>query len=140
MAKMKPGRVKVVIGDRKTNQKGFTLIEACVAISILSLGLLAMASMQVSSMNGNASAGFVTDGTTLAADRLEKLMALPYNHADLSAGDHTDASPPSGYTVTWKVTDDSPYDDTKTIDLTVTWDIRGVQKEVIMQRVVSRII
>jgi type IV pilus assembly protein PilV len=137
---MKPERTKLLTGGRKTNQKGFTLIEACFAISILSIGLLGMASMQVSSINGNASAGYVTDGTTLAGDQLEKLMALPYTDADLSAGTHSAPSPPTGYTINWSVTDDSPYNDTKTIDLTVTWNDHGATKRVTMQRVIARII
>ena len=135
---MKSKRIKLLTGGGKTNQKGFTLIEVCFAISILSIGLLGMASMQVSSINGNASAGYVTDGTTLAGDQLEKLMALPYTDADLSAGAHSVLT--TGYTIGWSVTDDSPYDDTKTIRLTVTWDDHGASKSVTMQRVVARII
>jgi len=137
---MKSERIKLLTGGKKTNQKGFTLLEACFAISILSIGLLGMASMQISSINGNASAGYVTDATTLAGDQLEKLMALPYTAADLSAGTHPGTSPLPGYTIGWTVTDDSPYDDTKTITLNVTWDNHGASKSVTMQRVVARII
>jgi len=136
---MKLESTKLLTGGGKTNQKGFTLIEVCFAISILSIGLLGMASMQVSSINGNASAGYVTDGTALAAGQLEKLMALPYTDAGLSAGPHS-VSSPSGYTIDWDVTDDSPYNDTKTIDLTVTWNDHGATKSVTMQRVIARII
>jgi len=38
-------------------EKGFTLLEVIVAISILSFGLLAIASMQISAMRGNSFAG-----------------------------------------------------------------------------------
>jgi type IV pilus assembly protein PilV len=125
---------------RGNHEQGSVLIEVIVAISILTIGLLALASMQVASIKGNAFAGNVTRGTCLGADRLEKLMALPYTHSDLSAGNHTDPSPPRGYAVTWDVTDDSPVNGTKTVEMRVTWIDHGVQKGVSLRRVVPRII
>lgn len=127
-------------GLRIKDDLGFTLLEAVVAISILCVGLLALASMQVACIRGNAFASGVTEGTTLAADRLEKLIALPYTHSDLSAGDHTAANAPSGYSIAWNVTDDSPLNDTKIINVTVTWTDHGAQKSVSMRRIVPRII
>jgi len=125
---------------KKRKEQGSVLLEVVVAISILTIGLLAVASMQVASIRGNAFASGVTEGTCLAADRLEKLIGLPYTHSDLTAGNHTDPSPPSGYAVAWNVADDSPLNDTKTIDLTVTWSDHGAQKSVSLQRILPRII
>ena len=124
---------------RKTEQ-GSALLEVMVAISILAIGLLAIASMQVAAIRGNSFAGNVTEGTCLASDRLEKLMSQAYSHADLTAGAHTDPTPPSGYTITWSVTDDSPINNTKTITLTVIWADHGAQKSVAMQRIIPKMI
>lgn len=124
---------------RKTEQ-GSALLEVVVAISILAIGLLAVASMQVAAIRGNSFAGNVTEGTCMASDRLEKLMSQKYDHADLTAGAHTDPSPPNGYTITWNVTDDSPFSDTKTITLTVIWSNHGSQKSVAMQRIIPKMI
>jgi hypothetical protein len=66
------------------------------------------------------------------------LLVLPYTDAALNAGSHTDSSPPNGYTVTWQVTDNAPVNNTKTIDLTVTWRDHGVQKSVTMHRIMPR--
>jgi type IV pilus assembly protein PilV len=123
---------------KKRNEQGFTLLEVIIAISILSVGLLALASMQISSIRGNAFAGGVTEGATLAADRMEKLLVLPYTHSDLSAGNHTEPSPPSGFAISWNVTDNDPINNTKTINLTVTWTDHGVQKSVTMHRILPR--
>jgi prepilin-type N-terminal cleavage/methylation domain-containing protein len=84
---------------------GFTLIEILIAISILSIGLLAVASMQVSAIRGNSHARHVTEGVTLAQDKLEELLYLSYTHADLSAGHHTDLYPPENHAITWDITD-----------------------------------
>ena len=126
--------------NKRKAEQGSALLEVVVAISILAIGLLAIASMQVAAIRGNSFAGNVTEGTCLASDRLEKLMSQSYTHADLTAGAHTDTSPPDGYTITWNVTDDSPLNDTKTIGLTVIWANHGAQKIVSMQRIIPRMI
>jgi len=137
---MRGKKLRPVISKMARREQGFTLLEIMIAISILSIGLLAVASLQITSIRGNAFASGVTEGTTLAADRIEKLLALPYTHADLVAGTHTDPNPPNRYAVTWQVTDDSPVINTKTIDLTVTWADHGIQKSVTMHRIMPRML
>jgi type IV pilus assembly protein PilV len=126
--------------SKREREQGSALLEVMVALSILAIGLLAIASMQVAAIRGNSFAGNVTEGTCLASDRLEKLMSQKYDNADLTAGAHTDPSPPSGYTISWNVTDDSPLSDTKTITLTVIWSTHGAQKSIAMQRIIPKMI
>ena len=68
---------------KKDKEKGFTLLEVIVAISVLTIGLLAVASMQVLAIKGNTLSFGVTEATSWASDQMEKLMALPYDHANL---------------------------------------------------------
>ncbi len=124
--------------DIRTRERGFTLLEVIVAISILTFGLLAIASMQIYAIRGNSFAGGVTEGTTWAGDQLEKLMALPYTDDDLSAGTHTVQE--EGYTITWDVSPGPVFNNTKTIEVKVTWMDHGVEKHVSMQHVKPRII
>jgi len=121
-------------------EKGFTIVEVLIAVSVLTIGILAVCSMQVSATWGNTFAGRQTEGSTIALDRLEKLMALSYDNTDLAAGSHTDPSPPNGYNVAWEVVDDSPLDNAKRIIVTVTWTSHGRQKNVSVERIVPRII
>jgi type IV pilus assembly protein PilV len=121
-------------------EKGFTIIEVLIAISVLTIGILAVSTMQVSAIRGNAFASRQTEGTTLALDRMEKIMSLSYENTDLAAGNHTVPSPPSGYTVVWNVSDDSPLNNAKRIIVTVTWTGHGVQRNVSVERIVPRII
>jgi prepilin-type N-terminal cleavage/methylation domain-containing protein len=121
-------------------EKGFTIIEVMIAVSVLAIGLLGVSSMQVSSMWGNAFARQQTEGATIALDRMEKLMSLSYDNTELDAGSHSDLSPPNGYSVVWEVENNSPLDNTKRVIVTVTWINHGVQKNVSVERFVPRII
>ncbi len=116
----------------KKSQKdeGFTLIEVLIAISILAVGLLAVATMQIMSIKVNSTAGQITDRITLAQDKLEELMALPYSSpwledlgdppsgTDTNGNTHQETT--DGYTISWTVTDDALVSNTKLITVTVT--------------------
>jgi type IV pilus assembly protein PilV len=138
--------------DVAMNQKGFSLIELLIATSILAVGLLALAQMQITSIKGNALSSTTTDATTVAQDRLEQLIGLTYSSlttdTDLAAGNHpagtqtiggTQAVQGMTYTITWSITDDSPITNTKTIDLDVTWTENNQSRTVSVQGVKPRI-
>lgn len=65
------------------NNKGFTLVEVMVAITVLAVGMLAVTTMQVNSIGGNSVARTVTTASSFAAEQIENLMGLPFNHANL---------------------------------------------------------
>ena len=56
---------------KSRNEKGFTLLEILVALSILSIGLLGMAGLTTSIIHGNTLSKKVTTATTLGQDRME---------------------------------------------------------------------
>jgi len=64
-------------------QAGFTLIEILIAITIFAIGMLAIAKMQMSSIQGNYNASGMSEAVTLAQGRIEQLMVLDYDHSDL---------------------------------------------------------
>jgi prepilin-type N-terminal cleavage/methylation domain-containing protein len=115
--------------EKKTREAGFTLLEVIVAISILTVGLLAVASMQTAAIHGNDTAYRITETVTWAQDRLEYLLALPYDDAALSIGTGK-ADPmtsPPHYTITYDVID-GPVSNTKRITVTATRQSGGVTK------------
>ena len=116
------------VGRKITREGGFTLLEVVIAISILTVGLLAVATMQTAAIRGNDIAYSVTESTTWAQDRLEALTALPYTDAALSlgTGKADPLSPtPAGYTITYDVAA-GPIGNTKLITVNVTRTDRGV--------------
>ena len=67
-----------------TNKQGFTLIEVLIALTILSIGVLAVAAMQIGAIKGNTSASGLTEASTLAQDKLEELLGVNYDDPVIS--------------------------------------------------------
>ncbi len=113
--------------EQQNVNNGFTLIEVLITMTILAFGILAVASMQIWGIRGNSTAIWHTEAATTAADRIERLMTLAYDHADLATGAHGPVTK-DDYTLNWQVTTDAPVNNTKTIVVTVTWTDRGLAK------------
>lgn len=109
----------------KLGNQGFTLLEIMIGISIFTIGFLGIATMQAATTNANSTAKGVTESTQWAASRIENLIAMPY--ADIVAGSDSH----DGYTVTWTVTQNSPIQNVKRIDITVThrYAFQGASRE-----------
>lgn len=73
-------------------QTGFTMLEALVALLVLSIGLLGLAMLQVQGMRFNSDAYFRTQATLLAYDIIERMRA---NIKGVDDGEYIKA-PPSG--------------------------------------------
>jgi prepilin-type N-terminal cleavage/methylation domain-containing protein len=112
-----------IIGQK--NDKGFTLIEMLIAISIFAIGFLAVASLQISAGKNNRTASEVTAAVNLASDRIERLMGVPFDDAfvDPAANPHLDNQ--GKYDIQWNVTNTDlsadGVDDAKIVNLTVSW-------------------
>lgn len=80
---------------------GFTLIEVLIAMAIFAIGILGVATMQISSTNGNTSARKHSEASEFAQGQVELLMATSF--ADLADG----ALINNGYTIAWDVDPDN---------------------------------
>ena len=119
-------------------ENGFTLLEVIVSIAILTFGLLAVASMQITAIRGNDLASRITEASGWGQEKVEELSGLSYTDADLdhNANPHTEQNPPAGYTITWNVDKDPDLDgdgftdipNVKLIVVTVTWQDKGHTK------------
>ncbi|WP_054032349.1 type IV pilus modification PilV family protein [Desulfatitalea tepidiphila] len=116
------------IQNRKKTEAGFTLIETIIAVFVFTVGVLAAASMQISSINGNSTAQSLTQGANVAANQVENLRPLDYmTDADLTEGAHGPIQN-GNYTITYNVQRDAIVRNTMRVDVTVNWLERGTPK------------
>ena len=137
--------IRKVFSKKKVcdNQSGFTLLEVLIAISILTVGLLGVAQMQIMGIQGNYFSGNTTAALSLAEEKMEDLLGKSYSDTDLD-----DTEPGNNANLTsittidheelnidetgqvgggiyhriWNVADNTPITNTKTVTLIVTWD------------------
>lgn len=145
-----------LLGGKRPREGGFTLLEVMISVSILSIGVLGVATMQSSAIRANLFAGNTSTGTTWASDKMEELIALAYedfedanledkdgdgdaglDHATAATADYTENQ--SGYTIFWNISENSLLNDTKTIRVIATWTDHGVTKMADMTYAVPKI-
>ena len=73
-------------------KEGFSLIEVLICVVFLAIGLLAIASLQVTSVRGNFFSNNLMQATYVAQDRLEFLKNLPLSDPSFSIGNHNDGT------------------------------------------------
>jgi prepilin-type N-terminal cleavage/methylation domain-containing protein len=60
------------------NDKGFTIIEVMIALVIFSFGILGLAKLQITAVNGNAKAREYSEASAFAQGQIESLMSTPF--------------------------------------------------------------
>ena len=154
--KMNSNRCIIII---KKGQAGFTLIEVLIALAIFSIGILAVAAMQIRAANSNMAAGKTTGNITWASEKSDILLGQRYDaddldasvalHAPVSAADGIDndrdgtideAGETGPVSIQWTVTQDTAVRDTKTVAITVTRTDSNPQKSVTVTQIVPEII
>jgi type IV pilus assembly protein PilV len=113
---------------------GYTLIEVLMAMSILSVGLLAVGGMQMSAIQSNQSARKTTEANDWASVTMERLINSSYNDEELDMGVHKDPENPRGniFNVSWLV-DHGPAVQTKKIVVTVRYPDKGKNRTVSLE-------
>jgi len=113
------------------NSAGFTIIEVMMAVVLVSVSLLAMASLSGTLIARNSQADQITTATTLAQDKIEELKN---NTSFASIGNST--VPQTPYTITTTVSDQTTW---KNIDVTVTWARGGKTHQVALQTIIANL-
>ncbi|MGB3478212.1 MAG: prepilin-type N-terminal cleavage/methylation domain-containing protein [bacterium] len=135
-----PKKTNTTNESRIRNSPGFTLVEVLVAISILSIGILAVSQMTVMGMKVSTTVNQRMYARVVMATVFENLNTLPSAHAWLFDTDHaavltyepdsllndhywrvTDPNAPYSYMTWWRVADNVPEIGMKTIRIWVVW-------------------
>lgn len=123
------------------SNKGFTLVEVLIAMFILAVGLLGIASMQVTAIRANSEANTLSVASSLAQGVMEELMAkdnddplfsvdaadVVWDLAPDDAGETNLSINGAGtYSATCTIDADNPVSNVARIDVVVTNGIRTV--------------
>ena len=152
---MKRNQIQGNDNPSRSEEKGFTLVEVLIVICILTFGLLAVASMQTSSIIGNSLASDMTEATAYASERLEilnRLAFIDYNDSLLNdddgdevaglnhtgnGADHVDTQ--GYYKIYWNISVNALPSNTKTVNVIVQWESRGATKSVSIRNIIAQI-
>ncbi len=126
-------------------EKGFTLIEIIVAIMLLVVALLGMASVTTMVIKGNFSSRMMTTATTLAKDKMEDFNNLSYTA--LPIGTATDYATAGGtvqtsatgayFSRSSTLTANSPVANMTSISVTVSWPQQSPTHSVMINTIVG---
>jgi type IV pilus assembly protein PilV len=108
------------------NNNGFSLLELMIALSILAVGILAIVSMQITSIEGNDKAMKFTDASMAAQTQMEIFLMTNYgnisNDSASTADGYTEVTNADldaiaeGYTLEYRVVSESDMDGDGTND------------------------
>ncbi|CAN2039896.1 type IV pilus assembly protein PilV [Candidatus Magnetomoraceae bacterium gMMP-15] len=115
---------------------GYSLIEVLITITILSLGLLGIASLTVGIIRGNKFSNELSTATSLAQHKMEKIKGLGYSGtppADfITTEDYNTIIDYPLYKRLTSIEADSPDKGMKTIIITVYWDKHSIKFQTIL--------
>lgn len=69
------------------DNRGFSLIEVLLGISVFMIGMLGVTALNISSLKSNTFSGNLSEATLLAAAQIEELMAMDFDQIVEKAGD-----------------------------------------------------
>jgi prepilin-type N-terminal cleavage/methylation domain-containing protein len=104
------------------NNKGFTLLEILIAITVFSIGLLGMATLTTGIIRGNLASKNLTTATTLAQDQMENVIRIGYTGASSKDENYGNIADYPLYKRVTVIDNNKPAADMKTMTVTVSWD------------------
>jgi type IV pilus assembly protein PilV len=118
-------------------EEGFTLIEIMIALVVMSIGLTALAAVQISAIQGNAFSKRMTTAVSIADEKMEQIKSNLYTEIVSESSSQITQSN-LNFTRQVTVTNNSPLTNTKTINVTVSWSEGSKSHSVPITTIVSQ--
>jgi type IV pilus assembly protein PilV len=122
------------------NNRGFTLIEILIAVAIFSIGILAVAKLQLWNVKNNTTGNITTMATMLGRAQIEELKGNDVSDSELDIGHYedpnnpidADGNPGGIFNRSWDVSDPLGGNSTRRIDVIVSWNRQGQNRSVVL--------
>jgi prepilin-type N-terminal cleavage/methylation domain-containing protein len=120
-------------------EKGFTLVEVVVALTVLAVGILGISVIFPLSSHDVSKSGMSAKALELCQEKIEELHDCAYDAADLTpAVTHVDSLNPivNAFERSWYVQQNQPIPGCKTIHVTVEW-LQDSERFITLSTVIS---
>jgi type IV pilus assembly protein PilV len=118
-------------------EEGFTLIEIMIALLVMSIGLTALAAVQISAIRGNAFSKRMTTAVSIADEKIEQIKSIPYANI-LSESSIQITQSNMNFTRQVTVTNNSPLPNSRKVEVVVTWSEGSKSHSVPITTIVSQ--
>jgi type IV pilus assembly protein PilV len=121
----------------KKYDRGFSLIELMIAITILAIGLLGLAGLQATAIHGNLHGNVISQATALAQDAIEQIRNTKYE--DINVTNFAEFESRVDGTIFDRailIEEDEPLNELKRITVTVSWRTQN-QHQVVLRTIAS---
>ena len=109
------------------------MIEVLIAMAIFAIGFLAVGGMVLSTTHNNTAGNILTIATLLAREKIEYLKTLPIQQMEIQCSDDLEAEHLSGLFERVCDVSASFSETVKIIEVTVSWNRRGQNREVVLR-------
>ena len=125
------------LAKRLRDAGGYSLIEVMIAMTFLSIGLLAVGQMVPAGLAGITQARVRTNAVQAAQQRMDTLRSSEFSSAALAAGTYSETQ--GNYTITWTITNNNPVPGSKRINMAASWQTKqGTQTSNLTTYVTAR--
>lgn len=115
------------------NSNGRTMIEVLIAMTLFTIGFLAVGTMLFSTARNNRAGNDITQATMFAREKIEFLKALPVKQMEKQCSDELGTEHLEGKFKRVCNVNASYADTAKTVKVTVSWRRRGQSREVVLR-------
>jgi prepilin-type N-terminal cleavage/methylation domain-containing protein len=119
-------------------ERGFTLVEVMIALTVLLIGVAGILAMHMTSMHATAYSRHATEASVLGEDKMEELRTIPVETVMAGGPVTVDAQgiadPDGMYTITWNMVWDPLGTGVGVQTVTVAWKERGYEDHAIVFR------
>ncbi len=120
--------------ENRGRERGVTLVELCIALVVISIGLLALVRIFPTAARNQLEDRLVTSANLYAQEKIEDLGAKGWADADLTVGRHPagTTNESCGASGAWQRHWDvaqmaAPLDNLKKVTVTVAWNFQGAR-------------